>query len=84
MEHARDVVGVRDDIEDTHATTALSADRDVDGEDSGEEVGPPEAAGPRRRVGRLTGAIVRGAGEVERELQLGARTAEGGMMRARR
>ncbi len=70
-EHAGDVVGVADDIEDAHAAAALSADRDVDGEHAGEEACPPEAARPRRRLGRLIGAVVRGGGEVERELQLG-------------
>ena len=72
MEHAGDVVGVGDDFEDAHAAAAVAADRDVDGEDAGQELRPPDPAWPGRGVGRRAG-VVRGAGEVERELELGRR-----------
>jgi hypothetical protein len=71
VEGAGDVVGAGDDLENSHAAAALSADRDVDGEDPGEEARPPETARSRRHIGRLSGGVVRGVGEVERELQLG-------------
>jgi hypothetical protein len=44
VKDAGDVVGVGHDIEDTHATAALAADGDVDGEHTGEEAGPADAA----------------------------------------
>ena len=71
VEHAGDVVGVGDDLEDAHAPAALAADGDVDGENSREEARPREAAWPRRHVGRLCGCVVRGAGEAKRELEHG-------------
>ena len=72
MEHAGDVVGVGDDLEDAHAAAALATDRDVDGEDAGQELRPADPTWPGRGVGRRAG-VVRGAGEVERELELGRR-----------
>ena len=73
VKDADDVVGVGDDLDDAHPAAALAAYRDVDGEDPGEEGSPPEAAGPRRRLGRGVGAVIHGASEAERELLLGCR-----------
>jgi hypothetical protein len=73
VEHAGDVVGVGDDLEGAHAAAALAADRDVNGEDPGQELRPAESAWPGRGVGRRAG-VVRGGGEVERELELRRRS----------
>ena len=61
------------DVEDTHATATLAADGDVDGEHTGEEAGPADAA---RSGGGLGGGAPRVvvaavAGEVEGELLAG-------------
>ena len=74
VEDAGDVVGSFDDLEDAHlAAAALATEGDVDGEHAGEELGPPEAARPRRGFGVVVGLVVRGVGEAERELLPGRR-----------
>ena len=58
VEDAGDVAWVCHNIEDVHATAALAADGDGNGEDAGEEVGPADAA---RSGGGLGGRALRGA-----------------------
>ena len=73
MEDAGDVGGGGDDVDDAHPAAALATEGHIDGEDAGEEIGPPEAAGSRRRLGGVVGAVVHGASEAERELLPGRR-----------
>lgn len=77
MEDARDVVGVADNIDDTHASATPATDGDVDGEDAGEQVSPAEVAGARGRLGRCGGVVLAGVGELERELLRGRRDGRG-------
>ena len=73
VEDAGDVIGSFYDLENTHPAAALSTDGDIDGEHAGEQLGPPEAARPRRGFGVVVGLVVRGVGEAERELLPGRR-----------
>ena len=75
VEDAGDVGGGGDDVDDAHPAAALATEGHVDGEDAGEEIGPAKAAGSRRRLGRVVGAVVHGASEAERELLPGRRPA---------
>ncbi len=70
MENPGDVVGVGDDFEDAHPAAALSADGDVDGEHTGEELGPGDAS-RGLGLGQLGRHGCGAAGEVERELLAG-------------
>ena len=73
VEDAGDVVVGFDDLADAHAAAALATEGDIDGEHAGEELGPPEAARPRRGFGVVVGPVVRGAREAEREVLHGRR-----------
>jgi hypothetical protein len=72
VENAGDVVGGIDDLEDAHAAAALATEGDGDGEHAGEELGPPEAARPRRGFG-VVGLAARRVREAKRELLPGRR-----------
>ena len=77
VEDAGDVIGSFDDLEDAHPPATLSTEGDIDGEHAGEQLGPPEAARPRRGFGVVVGLVVRGVGEGERELLPGRRVRGG-------
>ena len=75
VEDAGDGAWVGHNIEDVHAAAALAADGDGDGEDTGEQVGPADAArsggglvggGPRVVIVEAAGALLAGGGDDRR------------------
>ncbi len=67
VENSGDVVGVTDDVKDAHPAAALAADGHVEGEDSGEQVGPAETA--RGGGGHGGVAVVRRTGASEGKVE---------------